>query len=133
MQVLKRDEKAKEFAPKVMQDQMNKGPNGTRSFSTSARLRQGEPESSQGAQQNPDDASVAMIADMISQATEEKAEALELPGLKFHAPELPLPKTENFRSRYDALLEQFTKLLMIDGKLTRAQKVRCISHFMLCI
>ncbi|PTU23262.1 hypothetical protein P175DRAFT_0499799 [Aspergillus ochraceoroseus IBT 24754] len=56
---------------------------------------------------------------MISQVAQQAAELG--PGLKFAAPET-LPKSENFRTRYEPLLEQFTKLLMRDGKLSAAQK-----------
>lgn len=102
-----------------MQDQMQ-GPKGARSFSTSSQSRKQE---LQGNQPSPDDVSAAVVANMISKAIEEKAEELQEPGIKFHMPQHPLPKTENFRTRYDSLLEQFTKLLMRDGKLSKAQKV----------
>lgn len=45
------------------------------------------------------------------------------PGLKFDMPDR-LPKTEHFKNRYDPVVEQFTKLMMEDGKLSKAQKVR---------
>lgn len=58
---------------------------------------------------------------MISRATEEAVERET--GLKFQMPPLPLPKTEHVKHRYDPLVDQFTKLLMKDGKLSMAQKV----------
>lgn len=61
------------------------------------------------------------MASMISQVNQQAEEFHD--GIKFDPVET-LPKTENFRTRYDSLLEQFTKLLMTDGKLSRAQKVR---------
>lgn len=67
-----------------------------------------------------DEVSAAMVANMIAQVDHGAAE--KLTGLKFPMPE-DLPKTENFRTRYEPLLDQFTKLLMEDGKLSRAQKV----------
>ncbi|KAL5359656.1 SPX domain-containing protein [Aspergillus floccosus] len=114
-EILKRDKEAQKHAPKVMQDQM-KGPSGTRSFSTSTRRRQAD---LQGQNAGFDDQTAAVVANMISQVDQQAAELH--PGLKFEAPET-LPKTENFRTRYDSLLEQFTKLLMRDGKLSKAQK-----------
>jgi hypothetical protein len=100
--------------PKVMQDQFKKS-GGYRSFSTSARSRQPDVEGSLH-----DDASAALLADMIQQVN---AQAIERnPELKFDAPEVPA-KTMNFRKRYDSLQEQFTKMLMQDGKLARAQNV----------
>ena len=102
-----------------MQDQMQ-GPSGSRSFSTSVRFQQ---QDVQGGQPSPDDVSTAVVADMISAVADEKAEQLQQAGLKFPAPQSPLPKTENFRTRYDSVLDQFTKELMHDGKLSQAQKV----------
>lgn len=94
-----------------------KRPSGTRSFSTIARRQQDELQS-----QAPDahDPTAAVVANMISKVN---AHAEELhAGLKFQAPG-PLPKTENFRKRYDSVIDQFTKLIMQGGKLARAQKV----------
>ena len=90
-------------------------PSGTRSFSTSARRLQPEVEG-----KNFDDASAAMVANMISEVNQQAAELH--PGLKFPAPG-SIPRTENFRKRYETIVEQFTKLLMQDGKLSKAQKV----------
>lgn len=100
--------------PKVMQEQFKKS-GGSRSFSTSARSRQPDVESSLN-----HDASAAFLADMIEQVNSQAIE--RNPGLKFDAPEVPT-KTMNFRKRYDSLQEQFTKMLMQDGKLARAQNV----------
>lgn len=61
-----------------------------------------------------------MVEDMIMTATDEAIE--RNPGLKFDMPER-LAKTEHFKNRYDPVVEQFTKLMMEDGKLSRAQKV----------
>ncbi|EAW08299.1 mitochondrial 37S ribosomal protein uS7m [Aspergillus clavatus NRRL 1] len=112
-EILQRDEEALKHMPKVMQDQLKRS-SGTRSFSTFTRRYQPE---LQG--QDLPDPSAAVVANMISQVNQEVAELH--PGLKFPAPET-LPKTENFRTRYDPLLDQFTKLLMQDGKLSKAQK-----------
>jgi hypothetical protein len=114
-QILKRDKDALKYAPKVFFQDQNK--KGSRSYSTSARLHQEVTQHPAGA---PEDPSIASVASMIDLATEQAVE--RLPGLKFDLPS-PLPKTENVRSRYDPVVEQFTKLLMEDGKLSRAQKV----------
>jgi hypothetical protein len=105
--------------PKVMQDQLKKG---RRSFSTSARSRLPETQNSQP----ESDASAAMLASMIQGVEEQAAE--RIPGLKFAEPEAPRG-TLNFRKRYDTMQDQFTKMLMQDGKLARAQKVRNVSSF----
>ncbi|KAE8353158.1 ribosomal protein S7 domain-containing protein [Aspergillus coremiiformis] len=114
-EILQRDKEAQKHMPKVMQDQI-KSSTGTRSFSTSTRQSQAELHD-QG--KSVDEQTAAMVANMISQVNQQ-AEELH-PGLKF-GPVEPLPKTENFRTRYDSLLEQFTKLLMTDGKLSMAQR-----------
>ncbi|GIJ84485.1 low-affinity phosphate transporter [Aspergillus pseudoviridinutans] len=112
-EILQRDKDALKHMPKVMQDQLKRS-SGNRSFSTFTRRYQPD---LQG--QDLADPSAAVVANMINQVNQEVAELH--PGLKFPAPE-SLPKTENFRERYDSLLEQFTKLLMRDGKLSKAQK-----------
>lgn len=64
----------------------------------------------------------AALASMIEQVQTQAVE--ENPGLKFDEPVLPHNiKTLNFRNRYDTLQDQFTKMMMEDGKLTKAQKV----------
>ncbi|KAM0122014.1 low-affinity phosphate transporter [Aspergillus fumigatus] len=113
-EILQRDKDALKHMPKVMQDQLKRS-SGNRSFSTFTRRYQPDLQ-----EQEVTDPSVAVVANMINQVNQEVAELH--PGLKFPAPE-SLPKTENFRERYDPLLEQFTKLLMRDGKLSKAQKV----------
>lgn len=100
--------------PKVMQDQFKK-PGSSRSFSTSARSRMPDVERTSN-----DDASAALLANMIQQVNEQAVE--RDPGLKFEEPPSPA-KTLNFRKRYDSLQEQFTNMLMKDGKLARAQRV----------
>ncbi|KAH3041166.1 hypothetical protein KXW01_002200 [Aspergillus fumigatus] len=112
-EILQRDKDALKHMPKVMQDQLKRS-SGNRSFSTFTRRYQPDLQ-----EQEVTDPSVAVVANMINQVNQEVAELH--PGLKFPAPE-SLPKTENFRERYDPLLEQFTKLLMRDGKLSKAQK-----------
>ncbi|KAI9817999.1 MAG: hypothetical protein M1832_004520 [Thelocarpon impressellum] len=42
-------------------------------------------------------------------------------GVKFGMPELPLPSTSHLKHRYDPVVNQVTKLLMRDGKLSVAQ------------
>ncbi|KAL4866890.1 hypothetical protein BDV12DRAFT_187090 [Aspergillus spectabilis] len=120
-EILSRDKEAQKHAPKVFQNQIKKTAAGSRSFSTSARLGQLE-----GQPSADDQASAALVASMISQATQHAADLTQTPtsqdpNLKFPAPE-SLPKTENYRTRYEPVLEQFTKLIMRDGKLALAQK-----------
>lgn len=94
-----------------------KPPSGSRSFSTFARRQQSE---LQGQAPDAHDPTAAVVANMISQVNTH-AEELH-GGLKFQAPG-PLPKTENYRTRYDTVVDQFTKLIMQDGKLGTAQRV----------
>lgn len=68
-------------------------------------------------------------------ATEEAAEpsselvapvegALQDPGHKFGLPPRPYPAGFNLKQRFHPVLEQITRLLMRDGKLSVAQRVR---------
>lgn len=127
-EILSRDKEAQKHLPKVLRDQIS-AKTGTRSYSTSAVLRQQElqqqnpqqPQTQDGAsassgqQGQQVDPTVPAVAYKIAQATLEA-------GLKFEMPQTPLPRTENFRRRYEPLVDQFTKLLMKDGKLSVAQK-----------
>ena len=45
-------------------------------------------------------------------------------GHIFGLPELPLPKQMKMKHRYDPIVYQVTNLLMQDGKLSVAQRVR---------
>ncbi|KAL3433029.1 ribosomal protein S7 domain-containing protein [Aspergillus tetrazonus] len=121
-EILSRDKEAQKHAPKVFQDQMKK-PSGSRSFSTSTGRSQLEERKGAATNSTPPSMSeadqTALLESMITQVTEE-TQAL-MPGLKFPAPE-SIPRTENFRSRYEPVVEQFTKNLMRDGKLATAQK-----------
>ncbi|KAL5339052.1 ribosomal protein S7 domain-containing protein [Aspergillus crustosus] len=124
-EILSRDEEARKHAPKVFQNQVKKGPASSRSFSTSARRGQLENQD-QPPSEAEAKASADLVASMISQATQRGAERLQVeepldPNLKFPAPK-SLPKTENYRTRYEPIVDQFTKLIMRDGKLALAQK-----------
>ncbi|KAL3470567.1 ribosomal protein S7 domain-containing protein [Aspergillus californicus] len=124
-EILQRDKEAQKHAPQVFQDQIKKS-NGSRSFSTSARRGQVQNQGASADDGLGAEASAALVESMISQVTA-KAADLELasgqlpPGLKFEAPET-LPWTENYKKRYEPLLDQFTKNLMRDGKLATAQR-----------
>jgi hypothetical protein len=52
-------------------------------------------------------------------------------GHKFPLPTLPLPSKMHVKHRYDPLLVQLTRLLMKDGKLSKAQRVQFLTHFQL--
>lgn len=45
-------------------------------------------------------------------------------GHKYGLPELPLPSQKHAKHRYDSVISQITRLLMEDGKLAKAQRVR---------
>ncbi|KAK2756240.1 hypothetical protein FQN54_005648 [Arachnomyces sp. PD_36] len=120
-EILKRDEQARKNAPKVMRDQVSGSGSGSgsRSYSTSARLGQ---QQQQGNVDSRTDPLVATVADMMYNPQPSASAAMLPPGYKFEPPTMPIPRTENAKRRYDPLVEQFTKLLMRDGKLSRAQK-----------
>jgi small subunit ribosomal protein S7 len=117
---LKRDKDAAKYAPKVMRDQMAWSID-RRSYFTSAWLRNQDMQQQVSAV-DQNDPSVSVVADMIA-AAGNGATVPERKGYKFDMPELPLPRSENMKRRYDPLVEQFTKLLMRHGKLSAAQKV----------
>ncbi|KAK2811263.1 hypothetical protein FQN50_002360 [Emmonsiellopsis sp. PD_5] len=122
--ILKRDKDALKNAPKVLRDQMaaaaaaSSKPSGSRSFSTSARLRESIFKQDAAAGEDP---SVAAVRDMIAEATGGKIQEAESKGYKFDIPD-KLPRSEHLKHRYDPMLDQFTKMLMRDGKLSAAQQ-----------
>lgn len=83
-----------------MQEQLqSSSPKGTRSFSTSARRRQ---------------EAVAGFEDS----------GVETSSPNFELPALPLPANMHLKYRYAPIVKQVTNLLMQDGKLSVAQRVR---------
>ena len=125
--MLQRDEEAKEKAPEVLKQNINnnsskstnKTPSGSRSFSSSARRNSLELRSAPSSDLPPPD---------VAQFRGTKGVGLEDPdpglGHKFPIPDLkPLGQAVNFKKRYDPVVEQVTRSLMKDGKLSRAQKV----------
>ena len=87
-----------------MQEQMQSSdPKGTRAFSTAARPRQ-------EGMINFEDSGV------------------EMSGHKFDLPALPLPANMHPKYRYAPIVKQVTNLLMRDGKLSVAQRVRLSVH-----
>lgn len=100
------------MAPEVLKQKLkensNSSPSGSRSFSTSARRK-------------------ATDAGMV-QFQDTRAVGLEYPGAGF-GHKFPLPnffkfaKTDNFKKRYDPVVEQVTRSLMRHGKLSQAQAV----------
>ncbi len=51
-------------------------------------------------------------------------------GHKFGLPEAPLARTDHLKKRYDPVIEQLTKALMRNGKLSAAQRVWRIDYVM---
>ncbi|KAK2765769.1 hypothetical protein FQN53_006837 [Emmonsiellopsis sp. PD_33] len=125
--ILKRDKDALKNAPKVLRDQMaaaaaaSSKPSGSRSFSTSARLRESIFKHASNDAAAGEDPSVAAVRDMIAEATGGKIQEAESKGYKFDIPD-KLPRSEHLKHRYDPMLDQFTKMLMRDGKLSAAQQ-----------
>ncbi|EAS33961.3 30S ribosomal protein S7 [Coccidioides immitis RS] len=114
-EILKRDKDALKNMPKVLRDEIAaKNNSGSRSFSTYTRQRQ------QDMQNSVVEPSAAAVAEMIAAAGE--IATLEKKGYKFDPPSTDLPRSENLKRRYEPLVDQFTKMLMKDGKLSLAQK-----------
>ncbi|KAJ9607125.1 hypothetical protein H2200_008197 [Cladophialophora chaetospira] len=124
-EMLQRDQEALENAPEVLKQDITKNPSnanttpsGSRSFSTSARRSSLELQPRAGSEGPPPD---------MAQFQETRIVGLEYPDAgfrhKFPIPDLkPLGKAVNFKKRYDPVVEQVTRSLMKDGKLSRAQK-----------
>jgi small subunit ribosomal protein S7 len=114
IQILQGDKEAQEKAPKVLKDDIknkSSAPSGTRSFSTSARRP------------------VEAQAQELAQFKGTEIIGLEYPdagfGHKFALPDIrSMTKLDNFKKRYDPVVDQVTKSLMRDGKLSKAQSVR---------
>ncbi|KAJ9499141.1 hypothetical protein LTR99_005236 [Exophiala xenobiotica] len=110
-EILQRDKEAQEKAPKVLKDDIknkSSAPSGTRSFSTSARRP------------------VEAQAQELAQFRGTEIIGLEYPdagfGHKFALPDIrSMTKLDNFKKRYDPVVDQVTKSLMRDGKLSKAQ------------
>lgn len=51
-----------------------------------------------------------------------------LVGHKYGLPELPIPSNMRAKHRYDPVVEQMTRLIMRDGKLSKAQRVSIASQ-----
>lgn len=99
-QILKRDKDAQEKAPEVMQQEIkHPGPKGSRTYSTTTLQRQ----------------DVLMTTENVE---------VETQGHKFELQTLPLQSNANLKHRYDPVIQQVTNLLMKDGKLSVAQRVR---------
>lgn len=56
---------------------------------------------------------------------------MQNPGHKFGLPRRPWPQGFNLKKRYHPVLEQITRLLMKDGKLSVAQRV-CLAYWVDC-
>lgn len=106
VQILQRDPSGQEKAPKIIQEELNTtAPKGSRQYSTSARVRNENLilERLRGPEENND---------------------VEPSGHQFELPSLPLPRDALLKYRYDPMIKQFTNLMMRDGKLSTAQRVR---------
>ena len=101
-----------------------------RSFSTSARRLEAELQSASGAGDAlPESMLVAKVKNAAAKFDDTRAVGLDYPdagpGHKFPLPDMEKWKvTDHMRRRYDPVIDQFTKMIMRDGKLARAQKVR---------
>ncbi len=118
-QVLKRDgAEAKDKAPKVMQEGMGNPVKGSRSYSTTAR-RQVELQLNP----QPTDDMAINYPTTESASWSQPSTKLEDSGHIYELPSLPFPRNMHLKRREDPLVEQFTKLILKSGRLSRAQRV----------
>lgn len=107
IQILQRDKSGQEKAPKIIQEELNTtAPKGSRQYSTSARHVPKE----------------LMTFEQLIGPEENTVD--EPTGHVFELPSLPLPRDALLKYRYDPMIKQFTNLMMRDGKLSTAQRVR---------
>jgi small subunit ribosomal protein S7 len=99
-----------------MQDDMKKSnpSSGSRSYSTSAR---------QGAEGLEVTSSAGEMELPPPMTFRDITHEMGGDGHKFGLPEAPLARTDNFRRRYNPVVEQLTKAVMRNGKLSAAQRV----------
>ncbi|KAL9129834.1 MAG: hypothetical protein Q9217_001832 [Psora testacea] len=110
--VLKRDDKAHENAPKVMQEGFKtSSPKGSRLYSTSSRRKAQE-------MMDPVSSSVEGEPPMMDPISS----SIRGQGHVFGLPKLPLPSKLHLKHRYDPIVHQVTNLLMRNGKLSAAQR-----------
>lgn len=103
IQILQRDKSGQEKAPKVIQEELSTtAPKGSRQFSTSARRARKH---------------YSEYKDILPQSDEP-------PGHIFGLLPSPLPRDAVLKHRYQPIIKQFTNLMMRDGKLSKAQRVR---------
>ena len=57
-------------------------------------------------------------------------DAVETQGHEFGLPKLPIESMANLKYRYDPVIKQVTSLLMVDGKLSKAQRVGSSGFFL---
>lgn len=113
--MMKRDKSVRDNAPQVMKDQMKKTEQQKRSYSTSARRPAELQEQSQSQHEN-----MVTVNGMIKGMEYPDAG----PGHKFPIPDLQtIGFLNHLKRRYDPVVDQVTKSLMRDGKLSVAQKV----------
>ena len=130
-QILKRDKKSQEKAPKIMLDELNAtAPKGSRQFSTSARRVQEDSKTFEEGQnnrlwpgENRDEPSYHELEHGQNNLLEH-GENRDGPSVELELPSLPLPSHAVLKYRYNPIIKQFTNLMMRDGKLSKAQRVR---------
>lgn len=109
IQILERDKSSQEKAPQILKEELHAtAPKGSRQFSTSARRVEKQ-----------------IITYEIGDGLYRTADTFVEPsGHLFELPQLPLPRDAMLKHRYDPIIKQFTNLMMRDGKLSVAQRVR---------
>ena len=110
-QIMERDKDAQKKAPEVLKQEIKAsgpGQGQSRSFSTSARR--------------------SAVEAQLAEFQDTRAVGIDYPdaglGYKFPLPDMGSWKpTDHLRRRYDPVIDQVTKSLMRDGKLSAAQRV----------
>ncbi|KAK8165370.1 ribosomal protein S7 domain-containing protein [Phyllosticta citrichinensis] len=123
-EVIRKDKEAQKHLPKVMRDSLkSSAPGGSRSFSTSAVVRQ---EMQESGQMEPADEMlpIEFPNDTGVQAFSENrfVTPLNEHGLKFPPVPMPMPAEDRLKSRQDPVVGFFTNMLMKHGEKAAAER-----------
>jgi small subunit ribosomal protein S7 len=116
-QILKRDKEGRDKAPEAIKEEIDGNRADSAESTSFANLL-----------------SLGQIENIAAGGHGTDPVTVDTVGHKYGLPELPLPKNANFKYRYDPVVSQVTNLLMKDGKLGVAQRVRSsVSLFSFCV
>jgi small subunit ribosomal protein S7 len=125
---LKDDTEALQNAPKIIKEDIQRDANRDKKASTpeSAASETNAPAAETAEVEGVTFENLLALGQLEAVADGKHASEFDVSsvGHKFGLPSLPLPSDSHLKYRYDPVVSQVTNLLMKDGKLSRAQRVR---------